>query len=1421
MAVVTQNEYIQGSDGETTRSFTFPYLKVSDVKVSLDGVDQATTTYTLPTATTIKFNTAPTQGQKIKIYRRTDDESLTATFYPGSSIKSEDLNDNFTQNLYTTQEVNARYVPNFGGTMTGDLNFAEGVTLNFEGATADAFETTLTVVDPTVRDQTYRLPNIPTGGSGTFDILTTGDTGSLQTAVLADDAVTGVKIADDTIDSNHYVAGSIDNEHLAADSVTGAKIADDTINSEHYVAGSIDTEHVADSHVTTAKLANNAVTTVKITNSAVDSTKLANASVVTDRIADSAVATAKIADSAVTAVKLANDAITIDKIADGAVGTSQLADNSVTLAKMADVSVGTAELVDDAVTDAKIADNAVKTANIVDSNVTTAKLNNASVSTTKLADDAVTATKIGEARLVTLAAMQSGTASQLAGNTALTSDIADLNQLDGLSKQTSITDVDTSFPTSGAVVEYVTNQFNTVGGLKVIENEDAFPTTQPSSGVVISISDAQGIIVGGTGQSTNCRTSGYGSDNVTINSFPSSLYNETLAAGVGLMVSSTGNGNIYNYHKLLAAETDVKQLSDDINDFNARYRVGSSNPTSALDAGDLFFNTTTQKMLVYDSTDSAWEEVQSVGNFYISTFTEAFDGSRTAFTVSNAPTSAQQLIISINGVIQKPNAGTGAPSEGFTLSSSTVTFSSAPASGSDYFAIVMGSTVNIGTPSDNTVTTAILQNASVTLAKMASESVDEDNLYISNAGTNGQYLQKQSGNDGGLTWATVSTDLSADTTPQLGGDLDTNTKRIVFGDGAPGNTNNRLVFGAGTDMQIYHDGTVNRIAGLISVDDGIRVNNTHWYQISSGTAGTGKPTGGQVLENTASGGSTLWIGGDSIYLGDNGDQAGSGGATATGHLIRTKGRDGAAGNDGYVALFWAENNYPGNNGDNEERLKTTETGLTLTGVVIPAADSTHDIGTDSVRWRNAYVDTYYGDGSNLTGVVPEGTAVKSTGESGGTKFLREDGDGTCSWQSVPAGVGGANGVDFNDGVKARFGTGNDLELYHSSDDSFISNVTDTDLIIRNTGNAAITLQTQNSYNVELKTNAEDAVKCVANGAVELYHNNVKKLETTSAGVTVAGDIVSDNDQSWQGSGNNAGAMFWDKSGDVLKFEDNTSIKWGTDADFQIYHSGADAYLKNSTGNIVIEAKAGESSIKAIPDGSVELYANGVKTFRTHDNGITLYGPEGGDGHLIMYADEGDDNADFWRLTAGADGDWVLYNYADGAYEKSISATGGGNVELYFNHSKKLETTNSSVKITGHCEPHTDDGGVNIGQSGNRWTNIFASNGTINTSDRNEKNTIQDCDLGLSFIEKLKPVSYKWNNEKAGTKTNYGLIAQDLLEVITEEGKSLDDFGPIHKDEDSAYGLNYTQLIAPLIKAVQELSTEVNTLKTEIAALKAT
>ena len=67
MSAVTQNEYTQNDTTTVLRNFTFPYLKTSDIKLSLDGV--ASTAFTLPNATTIQLNTAPPVGTKIRIFR--------------------------------------------------------------------------------------------------------------------------------------------------------------------------------------------------------------------------------------------------------------------------------------------------------------------------------------------------------------------------------------------------------------------------------------------------------------------------------------------------------------------------------------------------------------------------------------------------------------------------------------------------------------------------------------------------------------------------------------------------------------------------------------------------------------------------------------------------------------------------------------------------------------------------------------------------------------------------------------------------------------------------------------------------------------------------------------------------------------------------------------------------------------------------------------------------------------------------------------------------------------------------------------------------------------------------------------------------------------------------------------------------------
>ena len=357
-----------------------------------------------------------------------------------------------------------------------------------------------------------------------------------------------------------------------------------------------------------------------------------------------------------------------------------------------------------------------------------------------------------DSELTTLAGMQAATASKLADSTALTSDIADLNQIDGMTKQTTITDDDTKFPTSGAVVDFVAAQIAPIGGLEVIANEDSFPTTQPASGVVISISDVEGLIVNGSGVATNARTSGNGSDNVTINGFPSSLQSKTMAAGVGLMVSSTGSSQTYTYHKLLAKEADVEQLSNDINDFAARYRVTNGEPTSDNDEGDLIYDKDADKMKVFNSTSNSFVEVTSIGDYKFlflcpagGTGSPTINGNIATYDLREGSTSgsaatvtnAAQLIVSINGVIQKPNTGTSAPSEGFAMvDSNTIIFGSNLPTGSSIFIIQIGSATSLNVPADNSVSTAKLQSGSINNAKIATNAaIDATKLSFTQTGT--------------------------------------------------------------------------------------------------------------------------------------------------------------------------------------------------------------------------------------------------------------------------------------------------------------------------------------------------------------------------------------------------------------------------------------------------------------------------------------------------------------------------------------------------------------------------------------------------------------------------------------------------------------------------------------------------------------
>lgn len=158
-----------------------------------------------------------------------------------------------------------------------------------------------------------------------------------------------------------------------------------------------------------------------------------------------------------------------------------------------------------------------------------------------------------------------------------------------------------------------------------------------------------------------------------------------------------------------------------------------------------------------------------------------------------------------------------------------------------------------------------------------------------------------------------------------------------------------------------------------------------------------------------------------------------------------------------------------------------------------------------------------------------------------------------------------------------------------------------------------------------------------------------------------------------------------------------------------------------------------------------------------------------------------------------------------------------------------DTNRAEFDSSGHFKP-TSDNTYTCGANGNRWSAVWAATGTIQTSDLRTKTDIKPTDLGLQFIEKLNPVSFKFiigGNEvikdndfgheiksKPGTRNHYGLIAQEVKEVLNN--LEISDFGgwilTDPNDPDSEQGLRYEQFISPLIKAVQELALKVNNLE---------
>ena len=257
------------------------------------------------------------------------------------------------------------------------------------------------------------------------------------------------------------------------------------------------------------------------------------------------------------------------------------------------------------------------------------------------------------------------------------------------------------------------------------------------------------------------------------------------------------------------------------------------------------------------------------------------------------------------------------------------------------------------------------------------------------------------------------------------------------------------------------------------------------------------------------------------------------------------------------------------------------------------------------------------------------------------------------------------------------------------------------------------------------------------------------------------------------------------------------------------------------------------------DGVIDINENNAMNHRIHGNGTTIFNEQGialdfrieSDTRQYMFMVDGSDNLVRIgnRNTGGTpeQGNTRLVNgitttvdyVAD--FQRSSSnngtAVGIGSTEFL------LDAGNLYVMLHGRLLPFTD-AAHSLGTSNWRWSALWATDGTINTSDLRQKKNIKPLSYGLDDLMKIETITFKWKN-MANKDTKIGFSAQNLLEVLPEVVKTHE---LVTVDEETGreelrpvgnLGVYYSDIIPVTVKAIQELKNEVDSLKEENKTLK--
>ncbi|MCM2348379.1 MAG: tail fiber domain-containing protein [Bacteriovoracaceae bacterium] len=261
--------------------------------------------------------------------------------------------------------------------------------------------------------------------------------------------------------------------------------------------------------------------------------------------------------------------------------------------------------------------------------------------------------------------------------------------------------------------------------------------------------------------------------------------------------------------------------------------------------------------------------------------------------------------------------------------------------------------------------------------------------------------------------------------------------------------------------------------------------------------------------------------------------------------------------------------------------------------------------------------------------------------------------------------------------------------------------------------------------------------------------------------------------------------------------------------------GSDRLIIDSTGNVGIGTSIASSKLH-VQDGSVTI--KGTNSTLTVKNGggtpnplsvnsVASFDNETPGGVAInIFAASSNPAKIFFGNTASPNQGYInylIYSPTPVNQYMSFGVNSAERMRIDSTGNVGIGTTSpqTTLQVAGVISPSVDNTHT-LGNATYRFTTVYATTGTINTSDAREKKEIKDSNLGLDFVNKLRPVSYKWKNG-ADNDVYYGLIAQETENVLKDKKLTKTSIVSYDKKADK-FGVRYSELIAPLIKAVQEL-----------------